>query len=527
LLTVGGAEALKRADVVVYDRLAHPSLLNHAPASAERVYVGKQADRHSMTQDNINELIAERAAEGKIVVRLKGGDPFVFGRGGEEADFVRQRGIPFVVIPGVTSAIAGPAYAGIPVTHRDAASSFAVITGHERDDAGESGTRAAGAAEQRRRWDRIANAADTLIFLMGVENLDEIVSQLTANGRSAETPISLTRWATWAGRQETMTGTLGDIVERVRAAGFKAPAVTVVGDVVGLREKLRWFDLGPLAGKRIVVTRAREQASDLVELLREENAEPIEFPLIKTVPPADGYAELDAAIARIGDYDWVLFASQNAVNAFFSRLAIAGKDSRALANARVGAVGPATTAALASHGIVPDFIPTDATGKALGEQLPGDESSTIGVDVIAMELDDTDGLRSGFAIGDLASTRILIPRAATGEEALPDALVKRDAEVVLATAYETTIDGEGADVIRERLAEGSIDAITFTSSSTVRNFYEALGEVPPATVTLACIGPSTAKTCREVLAREPEIVAETHTIAGLLEALEERYAAKR
>lgn len=536
LITVGGVDALRRADVVVYDRLVHPSLLRHAPAAAERVYVGKQADRHSMQQDDINALLADRASEGKVVVRLKGGDPFVFGRGGEEADFVRKRGIPFVIVPGVTSAIAGPAYAGIPVTHRDAASSFAVITGHERDDnapplpaAGqgglrESATRPAGAAEQRRRWDRIAHAADTLIFLMGVENLDEIVSQLLIHGRSPQTPISLTRWATWAGRQETLTGTLGDIVERVKAAGFKAPAVTVVGDVVLLRDELRWFDIGPLAGKRIVVTRAREQASELVDLLRDSGAEPIEFPLIKTMPPADGYAELDAAVQEIAKFDWVLFASQTAVSTFFNRLAEANTDARALAGVKIGAVGPATVSALAAHGIRADFTPDDGTGKALGEQLPGDGMNSIGIDFVAMELEDIDGLGS-MTIGDLSAARILIPRAAAGEDALPAALTKRGAEVVLATAYETVIDGEGADMIRERIAEGSIDMITFTSSSTVRNFHEALNQLSPASITLACIGPSTAKTVREVLSREPEIVAETHTITGLVEAVEKWYAA--
>ena len=261
LITVGGADALRHADVVVYDRLAHPSLLDYAPAAAERVYVGKQADRHAMRQDDINALLADRGLSGKTVARLKGGDPFVFGRGGEEAEYLRERGVPFVVIPGVTSAIAAPAYAGIPVTHRDMSSSFAVITGHERDDSRESGTRLPGGAEQRRQWDKIAWAGDTLLFLMGVENLDEIVAKLIEHGRLPETPVALVRWGTWAGKQETLVGTLGGIVARVREARFQAPAVTIVGDVVSLRERLRWFDQGPLFGKRIVVTRAREAAS--------------------------------------------------------------------------------------------------------------------------------------------------------------------------------------------------------------------------------------------------------------------------
>ena len=525
LFTVGGVDAMRRADVVVYDRLAHPRLLQYAPDHAEKVYVGKQADRHSMKQDDINALLGQRACEGKTVVRLKGGDPFVFGRGGEEAEYVRRLGVPFVVIPGVTSAIAGAAYAGIPVTHRDAASSFAVITGHERDDSGESGTREAGAAEQRRRWDRISNAADTLVFLMGVENLDEIASQLIDHGRAPSTPIALTRWATWAGRQETLTGTLADIVERVRSSGFTAPAVTIVGDVVDLREKLRWFDVGPLAGKRVVVTRAREQASDLVELLRDSNAEPIEFPLIKTAPPADGYEVLDEAIDEVQRYDWVLFASQTAVNVFFDRLFADGRDTRALASVRVGAVGPSTSAALIERCIVPDFVPEENTGKALGEQLPGEDTPPM-VDVVALELDDINVITGGSVL-DLTGVRILIPRAAAGEDALPEALMKRGAQVDLATAYQTVIDGEGADVILERFEEGSVDAVTFTSSSTVRNFSEALGRTPPATVTLACIGPSTAKAVREVFGREPEIVAEKHTIPGLLSALAQWYEGRQ
>ena len=496
LITVGGAEALRLADVVVYDRLAHPRLLDWARADAERVYVGKQADKHAMKQEDINALLAERAKEGKAVARLKGGDPFVFGRGGEEAEFLRERDVPFVVIPGVTSAIAAPAYAGIPVTHRDAASSFAVITGHERDDARESGTRTAGQAEGRRRWDKIAHAADTLVFLMGVENLEEIAGQLQANGRSPETPVALVRWGTWAGQQETLVGTLGDIVEKVRAAGFKAPAVTVVGEVVRLRERLRWFDVGPLAGKRVVVTRAREQASEFAEKLRTRGAEPVEFPLIRIVPPAEGYAALDDALIRAGTYDWVCFASAPAVHAFCDRLMHAGKDARALATARIAAVGPATSAALAARGLIADFQPQAMTGAGLGAELPG----------------------------EVGENNILVPRAKEGDEGLIEALTARGAVVDAATAYENVLDGAGADEVRQRLLSGTIDAVTFTSSSTVKNFVAALdGAALPASVTVACIGPSTAKTAREMLGREPEVVASEHTMEGLTAALEGFY----
>ena len=492
LITVGGADALKAADVVVYDRLAHPKLLDYARPEAEQVYVGKQADKHAMTQDNINLLLAERALAGKTVARLKGGDPFVFGRGGEEAEYLRDRDIPFVVVPGVTSAIAAPAYAGIPVTHRDAASSFAVITGHERDDARESGTRLPGQAEGRRQWDKIAHAADTLLFLMGVENLDEIAGQLQAHGRSPETPVALVRWGTWAGQQETLVATLGTVVEKVRAAKFKAPAVTIVGEVVRLREKLRWFDRRPLAGKRIVVTRAREQASEFAEKLRAKGAEPIEFPLIRIVPPADGYAALDEAIIRVGTYDWLCFASAPAVQAFCDRLAHAGKDARAFPTAQIAAVGPATSEELRMRGLTPDFQPLATTGAGLGAELPGE------------------------AWGH----NILVPRAKEGDEGLIDALTAREATVDAVTAYENVTDGIGADEVRARLMAGTIDAVTFTSSSTVKNFVAALGETPlPENVVVACIGPSTAKTATELLGRTPDVVAEEHTTEGLMTAL--------
>jgi len=492
LITVGGADALHGADVVVYDRLAHPKLLDYARAGAERVYVGKQADKHAMRQEDINALLAERAAAGQTVARLKGGDPFVFGRGGEEAEFLRERDIPFVVVPGVTSAIAAPAYAGIPVTHRDAASSFAVITGHERDDARESGTRAPGEAEGRRRWNQIAYAGDTLLFLMGVENLEEITTQLLAHGRAPDTPVALVRWGTWAGQQETLVGTLGDVVEKVRAAGFKAPAVTVVGEVVRLREKLRWFDRGPLAGKRVVVTRAREQASGLSEMLRARGAEPIEFPLIRIEPPGDSYAALDAAVVRAGTYDWVCFASAPAVHAFCDRLAAGGKDARALATARLAAVGPATADALRARGLLADFQPEVATGASLGAELPGE------------------------AFG----RNILIPRAEEGDGGLIAALEERDATLDIVTVYRNVPDGAGVDEVKARLAAGTIDAVTFTSSSTVKNFVTALeGTALPPGVAVACIGPSTAQTARELLGREPDVVAEEPTVDGLVAAL--------
>jgi uroporphyrinogen III methyltransferase / synthase len=497
LITLAGKEALERADVVVYDRLAHPRLLEFAPQSAERIFAGKMADRHTLTQDEINAVIAEHAAAGKTVVRLKGGDPFVFGRGAEEAEYLRERGISFVVVPGISSAIAAPAYAGIPVTHRDASSSFAVITGHERADSRESGDRAPGKAEQRRRWDKIAHAADTLIFLMGVESIDEIAARLIENGRSPETPVAMVRWGTWVGRQQSLTGELGNIAVRVLDAGFTAPAVTVVGEVVRLRERLRWWDNRPLCGKRIVVTRAREQVSALVDALEELGAEVIEFPTIRIEPPVDGYKALDLSLVDVGKYAWIVLASANAVDALFARLLTIGKDARALAHVKLAAVGPATEQRLWERGISADFTPSKFTGEDVGRELP-----------------DVGG-----------EAQILIPAAADANDALPAILRQRGANVVVAPAYQTAPDTGNVAEVRSRLDDKTIDAVTFTSSSTVKNFAAAFGPVPPSLsdVILACIGPSTAQTAREIFQREPDLIANEHSIPGLVAALSKHF----
>ncbi len=493
LLTLAGRAALARADVVVYDRLAHPSLLGHAPERAERIFVGKEAQRHALPQPEINALLAERAQSGKTVVRLKGGDPFVFGRGGEEAEYLQKRGIPFVVVPGVTSAIAAAAYAGIPVTHRDAASSFAVVTGHERDDARESGGRAAGGAEGRRRWDRIAWAADTLVFLMGVEALPEIAARLMENGREPTTPVALVEWGTWP-RQRVAVGTLADIVEVARAEKIKPPAVTIVGEVVRWREALRWFDTGPLFGKRVLVTRAREQASALSEQLRALGAEAVEFPTIRIEPPADGFAALDEALRRLQSYDWVVFTSANGVSHVWERLAQAGRDARSFGTAKIAAIGAATEAALRERGIRPDFVPTEFVAEAVVAQFPE----------------------------PAAGKRFLIPRAVEARETLPDTWRAAGATVDVVPAYRTVLETEGAAQVREMLENGALDVITFTSSSTVRNFVEAVGSaVIPSTTVVAAIGPITAQTCREIL-REPDVTADAYTIDGLVQALSTR-----
>ncbi len=504
LITLRGMELLKTAEVVIYDRLAHPSLLSYLAPNVEKVYVGKASAHHSMKQPDINALLVERAKQGKSVVRLKGGDPFVFGRGGEEAEICKENGIPFEIVPGVTSAIAAPAYAGIPVTHRDAASSFSIVTGHERDDSRESGTRTAGAAEQRRQWNKIAHAADTLIFLMGVEALPDIAQRLQENGRAPETPVALVQWGTWS-RQKVLVGTLADIVEKVRAANLKPPAVCIVGEVVNLRTTLQWFDnleQRPLFGKRIVVTRAREQASGLSDLLRSKGADPIELPVIQ-IRPLEETQELDTALKHLSEYDWVILTSANTVPVLASRLEVLGLDARAFASAKIAAIGPATALALKEHlGLRADFVPTEAVAEAILQEFP-----------------ET----------DLAGKRILLPRAQEARAILPEELREQGATVDVIAAYQTVMDTEGAEALQTEFQNGEIDVITFTSSSTVKNFVQALSPNAPAEVAtylkgtlIVAIGPITANTARE-FGLEPHIVAEEHTIPGLVGAIEAHF----
>jgi len=505
LITVRGMELLRTCDVIVYDRLAHPSLLQHVRADAEKIYVGKASAQHAMRQPDINALLIAKAKEGKSVARLKGGDPFVFGRGGEEAEECRAAGVPFQIVPGVTSSIAAPAYAGIPVTHRDAASSFAVITGHERDDARESGTRAPGDAEGRRNWAHIAHAADTLVFLMGVEALPEIAARLQEHGRSPETPVALVQWGTWA-QQRVVTGTLADIVEVVKSSGLTPPAVCVVGEVVKLRPALRWFDdveTRPLHGKRILVTRAREQASGLVDLLRAKGADPIEFPVIR-IARLEDYSTLDRALQNAGEYDWIVFTSINAIPIVAERLRALDLDARIFHHARIAVLGPATANALREHlGLRADFVPTEAVAEAMLAQWPGDP--------------------------DLTGKRVLFPRAKEAREILPEQLTARGATVDLIPVYETRFDGDGADDVRRLLQEGRVDAVTFTSASTVQNFAQAVAtasQTPTAIVgktPLIAIGPVTADAA-QALDLPIHSVAEEHTIPGLVAALEKLWS---
>jgi uroporphyrinogen III methyltransferase/synthase len=481
LLTLRGAEALGRADVVIYDYLANPALLSHARPDAEQIYVGKKAGSHTLSQGEINDLLVERGLAGQQVARLKGGDPFVFGRGGEEALALLEAGVPFEVVPGVTSAVAAPAYAGIPVTHRGLASSFAVITGHE-DPAKE-----ASALD----WARLATGVDTLVFLMGVGNLPQIVERLVAHGRPADTPVALVRWGTLPG-QQTVSGNLADIVTRVQAAGLRPPAVTIVGSVAGLRDGLRWFEDRPLFGQRVLVTRTRQQASALSARLRTLGAEAIELPTIRIAPP-DDWAPLDAAIDSLSSYDWTVFTSVNGVEYFWRRLTSVGLDARALHGVRLAAIGPATAAELQARGLQADYVPGEYVAEAVAAGL-----------------------------GDVRGLRVLLPRADIARPALAELLRDGNAEVVEVSAYRTLRPEVDPDELRDLLAR--VTVATFTSSSTVRNLSAMAGDAgvdllqAMKDAIVACIGPVTAETARE-LGVPVDVMAEEYTIEGLVEAL--------
>ncbi len=487
LITVRGLDCIRTADVVVYDYLAAPALLRHVADGAERIYVGKKGGDHTLSQDEINALLVRKAREGKTVARLKGGDPFVFGRGGEEAEVLVENGIPFEVVPGVTSAVAAPAYAGIPLTHRDYTATVAFVTGHEDP------TKARSAID----WAALAQGIGTLVFFMGVKNLPHIVDRLTAHGMPADRPVALVRWGTTPA-QVTVTGTLGDIVDRVRAAGLKAPAIIVVGDVVRLRDHLNWFEGRPLMGRRIIVTRAREQASDLVRQLTALGADCLECPTIRVVPPSD-WAPLDVAIDRLADYHWIVFTSVNGVRFFFDRLFGRGLDTRALGGLRTAAIGPATAARMREFGLNRDIIPESFRAESV-------------VDAFQKE--------------PMAGKRVLLPRAAEARPVLPDALREMGAEVDEITAYRTVQDESRVDELLAALTDKTADMVTFTSSSTVKNFRAALpadvGDLMDG-VTVACIGPITADTARE-LGFPVHVVAETYTVPGLCEAIRRHFA---
>lgn len=483
LITAKGLDYLRQADVIIYDHLVDDRLPDVARHDAEKIYVGKTAKCHIREQREINQLLVEKAQEGKVVVRLKGGDPFVLGRGGEEAEALALNCIPFEVVPGVSSALAVPAYAGIPVTHRDFASSLAIITGHEADK-GKSSI----------AWDKLATGTDTLVFLMGVGNLTSIVDRLIDNGREPSTPVALISKGTTP-QQQTLVGTLEDIVAQTEQSGFQSPGVIIVGEVVRLRQQLRWFDNQPLFGKRVLVTRARHQASQLSQLLLECGAVSIEMPAleIQSAPSS----ELDQAILSLDSFHWIIFTSVNGVEAFFQRLYALNLDARWLKDIRIGAIGWATASALERRGLRADCIPEKYTSEGLLAQLQDH---------------------------NLAGCRVLLPRADIAGNVLNLGLARLGAEPHEVTAYRTTLNTRAILQGRQLLLAGEIDIITFTSSSTVTNLVAILGEEREAIskASVACIGPITAATAAQAGLRV-DTVAQRHTIPGLVEAIEQHF----
>jgi len=438
LLTRRAADLIARADLVAIDALVSPEIA--ALVTCERVHVGKRSSAHTLPQDQINQLLIDEAKKGKRVVRLKGGDPFVFGRGGEEAEDLVRAGVKFEIVPGISSAIAGPAYAGIPVTHRDYATSVTLVTGHEADDS--TGV----------DWDALAKMHGTIVFLMGFANLPVIASKLPRDRHVAVISRGTTKL------QRTVTGTLADIEQKVAEAKLETPALIVVGDVVKLRETINWFETKPLFGKRIVVTRAREQASELKRLLEEEGANVVQFPTIEIVPPPT-WESLDHVVDAIANYHWLIFTSTNGVKFFFERLTHKGKDARALAGCKVAAVGDTTANDLRAHGIVADLVPDKFISTAL---LPLLESDQRGI-------------------------RTAVIRAAEGRDDLIDELRNRGGEVDLGIAYQTRA--------AEGTLEGEFDMVTFTSASTVDNFFAKVTQTNGAL--LASIGPTTSEAIRK------------------------------
>ncbi|MDA1128975.1 MAG: uroporphyrinogen-III C-methyltransferase [Chloroflexi bacterium] len=485
LITVKGMWALEQAQVVVYDRLVDPVLLRAVPESAERIFVGKSRGRQQLTQDEINHLLVEKASQGLSVVRLKGGDPFVFGRGGEEALELKAHGLAFEVVPGVTSAIAGPSYAGIPLTHRGISTTFTVVSGSEDPLKPESTI----------PWEVLAKNGGTLVVLMGWASLEKILGTLQQEGLPATTPAALVQWGTWS-NQKTVTGNINNILDLGKEAGLTPPVITVIGDVVNLREDLAWFDKRTLFGKRVLVTRSRSQASRLCTLLEQAGANAVELPTIEIGPLAD-FSELDSTLARLQDYNWVIFASANAVESVFERLELQGRDARALAGMTIGAIGPATAEALARRGITADFVPSRPVSEAVLKELSG---------------------------RDWKGVSVLLPSADIGRDELENGLTEMGATVYRLAAYRNVpVEGLG-DRAKEAFHDG-VDVVTFTSSSTVRNLVDMLNGDRQALDAsfIACIGPVTSATARE-LGLRVDLEATEHTVEGLVEALTNHFS---
>ncbi len=491
LLTLRGAELLARADVVIYDALVNPELLRLAPKSAEIIYGGKRAKDHAMPQDELNQLLVARAREGKCVVRLKGGDPYIFGRGGEEAEELAGAGIAFEVVPGVSSIIAGPNCAGIPLTHRDHCSSFTVLTGHE-DPSKETAAL---------DFEQIAKTAGTKVILMGADRIGPIAAALVAHGLAADTPVAMVRWGT-TGRQQSIEGTLGTIAGIAADKQFVAPAVTVIGEVVKLRARLNWFERRALFGQRIVVTRTREQASQLSRQLLELGADVLEIPTIKILPPDDHQALVDALL-ELGVYDWMVFTSPNGVTMFFDLFFKTFEDLRDLCGARLAAVGPGTAAKLKELHLQVDLMPEEYLSRKIAAAFAKYQS--------------------------VENLKILLLRAQVANPDLPKALEELGAIVDDIACYKTVPETEDRNGAAARLLEAGADWITFTSSSTVEHFHarfdlpKLIAKFPG--LELASIGPETSRAVT-ALGLKPAVEAKEHTIEGLVKAVQTRLKAK-
>ncbi|SKA97856.1 uroporphyrinogen III methyltransferase / synthase [Paucidesulfovibrio gracilis DSM 16080] len=487
LLTVRAKQLIETCDVVVYDYLANKEFLEYARPDAEIIYVGKKGGDHTLPQDKINELIVEKARSGRSVARLKGGDPFVFGRGGEEAEELVEAGVDFEVVPGITAGVAAPAYAGIPVTHRDHTTSVCFITGHEDPTKEQSG----------HNWDVYAQSTSTLVFYMGVKNLPMIAEKLIKGGRDPKTPVSLVRWGTRA-EQQSFVSTLDSVAAEAERRRFAAPSIIVVGGVCSLHDKLAWFEKRSLLGKGVVVTRAREQASGLVRTLADHGAHVYEFPTIR-IQPLDSYEVVENAILRLPMQDWVIFTSVNGVRHFWNQLREIGLDARVFGGLQVAAIGPATADALRERGINPDFVPE----KYVAEHVV-----------------------SGLLERGIAGKKVLIPRAKVAREVLPEELVKAGAEVQVLPVYETMLSQADDAEILQAMDQDKLDYVTFTSSSTVDNFFtlvdaDRLREYKaahPDKAKLACIGPITAQTLQKH-GFDADLQPEDYTIPALVNAL--------
>jgi uroporphyrinogen III methyltransferase/synthase len=477
LVTLRTKEAVEQADVVIYDYLCNPEILNGARPDAEVVYAGKQAAAHTLSQSEINDLIVRRAKAGKLVVRLKGGDPFVFGRGAEEAEVLFEAGIPFEIVPGISSAIAAPSYAGIPVTHRDVTSSFTVFTGHEDPAKEESAIDYAALVQSR----------GTLVMLMGAARLSKVVAELRAHGASPTMPVALVRWGT-TGRQETVVGKLANIEEV--ALDIEPPVVAIFGDVVSYRQRLKWFEDRPLFGRRIVVTRTRQQAGVLSAQLRSLGADVTELPTIKIVPP-ENLMEFGELVRDSFQYDWVVFTSPNGVTAFFELFFKLYDDARALGSAHIAAIGPGTAKRVKDFHLAVDLQPEEAVAERLAEAFQRHES--------------------------VENLKFLLVRAANARDVLPKRLAQLGAIVDEAIAYRTVPETDDITGARKRFLDEGADLITFTSSSTVENFL-AIKLPWPKGIKTASIGPITSGTMKDA-GLQVDVEATQHDIDGLVEAI--------